>query len=42
LQDEITGRIAVALDLELVEAEASRRPSTLTCSITFCAAAPHA
>ncbi len=42
LQDEITSRIAIALNRELVAApKLPARPSILTRSIIFCAAAPH-
>ncbi len=41
LQDEITNRIAVALDLELVGAEATRPTENRMCRITFCGGAPH-
>jgi TolB-like protein len=41
LQDEITSRIAVALNLELIAAEASRPAMHLDASTTSCAAGPH-
>ena len=40
LQNEITGRIAIALNLTLIASEAARPTSTLTHSITFSGDAP--
>jgi TolB-like protein len=41
VQDEITSRIAVALDLELVGSEAAQPTEHPTCWSTFCGDAPH-